>query len=153
MKTYELTYIVSPEITSEETESKAKEFEAKIQSIEGTVLKQKNPNAITLAYPIKNRASGFLGIIEFQIEPEKISELEEAVAKDDKIVRHTIVIKKPMSLRRERRPRIKPISILKTEEEKETKIEEEKISSKKVSEEKQKVELKDIEQKLDEILG
>jgi ribosomal protein S6 len=77
MKTYELTYIVSPEITSEEAEVKAKEIESIISSKEGTILRQSNPNAKALSYPIKKHASGFLGILEFQMEPEQLLELKE----------------------------------------------------------------------------
>jgi ribosomal protein S6 len=73
MKTYELSYIVSPEMTSEEAEAKAKEIESAIQSREGVILKQSNPVAKTLAYPIAKRASGFFGILEFQLEARKIA--------------------------------------------------------------------------------
>ena len=152
MKTYELTYIISPEITSEEAEEKAKEIESIILSKEGTVLKQLNPIAKTLSYPIKKHASGFFGIIEFQLEPEKLIELKEMLVKDGKIVRHMIIIKEPVRIRKERRTKIKPESIFEIEKP-EAKTEKEEPSLTKASEGKQKVELKDIEQKLDELLG
>ena len=62
MKTYELSYIISSEITSEEAEAKAREIEGAIQSREGIILKQLNPVAKTLAFPVGKRASGFLGL-------------------------------------------------------------------------------------------
>ena len=111
MKTYELTYIISPEITSEEAEAKAKEIESAIQSKEGIILKQLNPVAKTLSYPIKKRASGFFGVLEFQLEPEKLLELKEIIEKDEKIVRHMVIIKEAAEskIRKERGdPRIKP---------------------------------------------
>ncbi len=159
MKTYELTYIVSPELISEEAEAKSKEIETIIQNKEGSVLRQLNPIAKTLSYPIKKQASGYLGVLEFQLEPEKLNELEESLKKDGKIVRHMVIIKKPAKQRKERRTKTKaggpegypghPVfetkaltekpsqSVLHTQEEKTEK----------------KVELKDIEKKLDEILG
>ena len=148
MKTYELTYIVSPEITSEEAEAKAKEIESAIQSREGTISKQLNPIAKTLAYPIERRASGFFGVLEFKLEPEKLLELKEIIVKDKKIVRHMVLVKEPARIRKERRTRIKPEPAFTIEQKAEQKTEIEPAK-----EEKGKVELKDIEQKLEELLG
>ena len=159
MKTYELTYIVSPEITSEEAEAKGKEIESLIQGKEGVVLKQSNPIAKTLSYPIKKSASGFFGAIEFQSEPEKLAELGEVLAKDGKIVRHMVIIKRAAEFKKERRTRTKPAAIPLMEMEqkievKETKeyFKDEKPAGAKPAV-KEKVELKDIEQELSEILG
>lgn len=152
MKAYELTYIISPEITSEEAEAKAKEFESLITSKEGVVLKQSTPLARTLSYPIKKHASGFFGVIEFNIEPEKLPEIEAVLQKDGKISRHMVIIKQATQLKKERRTRTKPATFAKVEEKTEVEpVAKEKIVTK--SSEKEKVELKDIEQKLDEILG
>lgn len=155
MKTYELTYIISPEITSEEATSETKKIESLIQGKEGIILKQNNPVAKALAYPIKNRASGFLGVLEFQLEAEKLSELKETIEKDGKIVRHMVIIKKPIKPIKERKSRIKPVSALKTEDkiEKEEKSSAEIEHSKRPSPGKEKIELEDIDQQLDEILG
>lgn len=143
MKIYELTYIISPEITLEEAEAKGKEIESAIKSKEGTILKQANPTAKTLAFPVAKRASGFFGVLEFQLESEKLIELKETVLKDDKITRQIIIIKKPVKIRKERRAKkAEPIF-----EKLEIKTEEIK------PEIKDKVELKDIEHQLDELLG
>jgi len=143
MKTYELTYIISPEMTPEEAETFGKEVESFIQNKEGAILNQLKPTAKILAYPIKNRASGFMGVLEFQADPEKMLELKEKIQKDGKVVRYTIVIKKISKKRKERRTRkeVAPIFEKEPEVKPEIKIE------------KEKVELKDIEQKLEEILG
>jgi ribosomal protein S6 len=151
MKTYELTYIISPEITSEEAEAKAKEIESAISSKEGVILKQSNPIAKSLSYPIKKHASGFFGILEFQLEPEKLIELKEIVEKDGKIVRHMVIIKEPQKPRKERRT--KPVPAFEIDQKTEVMEKENKPSSAKASEGREKVELKDIEQKLDELLG
>jgi ribosomal protein S6 len=159
MKTYELSYIISPETTSEEAESKGKEFELAIQTKEGIILKQINPTAKTLAFPIAKRASGFFGVMEFQLEPEKLLELKDIVEKDKKIVRYIIVIKDRAKPKRERGTR-------KPDKSPEGHFDPLRQSSSEASgpatmpakqalggEEKPKVELKDIEQQLDELLG
>ncbi len=161
MKIYELTYIISPEMTSEEAEAKAKELESAITSREGTVLKQTNPIARTLSYQIKKHASGFFGFLEFQLEPEKLLELKEILVKDGKISRHMVIIKQPIEMKKERRTRTKPITGLEIEKKAEEPVyaegssetKEEKPAVETKTKEKEKVELKDIEQKLDELLG
>ena len=166
MKTYELVYVVSSEITLEEAEAKAKELESAIQKEEGTILKHSNPVAKMLSYPIKGLSSGFFGAIEFQLEPEKIAVLKEIFEKDGKILRHMLIIKKAAELKKERRTRgaskTKPVAEFGIEQK--TAVKEKDIitsTSDEVpglapadkSENKGKVELKDIEQKLEELLG
>ena len=167
MKTYELTYIISPEITSEEAGAKAKEIESVIKSKEGTILKQSNPIAKTLSYPIKKRASGFFGVLEFQLEPELLSEVKTKLEKDVKVSRHMLIIKIAAEFKKERRTKERSVSATKPVFEIEKKVtasqdeaslapserEEIKPSSAKVAAGKEKVELKDIEHELDEILG
>lgn len=142
MKIYELTYIISPEETSEQAQQKAREIESYIQNKEGVVLKHSDPVARTLSYPIKKSASGFFGALEFQLEPDKMPELKQTMDKDENIIRHMIIIKKAAELRKERRTKIK------TEEPAATAAATEETTTVK-----EKVELKDIEQKLDELLG
>ena len=157
MKAYELTYIISSEITSEEAEAKAKEIEKAISTKEGVVSKQVNPLAKALSYPIKKHASGFVGSIEFQAEPEKLVEIKEIIQKDGKIVRHMVIVKEATEFKKERRTRtlLKPKSSVPFEIEKkeESEIKNDKPASAKSSgEAREKVELKDIEQTLDELL-
>jgi ribosomal protein S6 len=150
MQTYELTYIISPEMTSIEAESKAKEIETAIQKSEGIILKQLNPIAKTLSQQIKKHASGFFGVLEFQLEQDKVAELVTMVQKDQKIVRHMILVKKPVKIKKQRRSRKEAESVIAIKTEVSTtpapEVKEETIV-------KEKVELKDIEQKLEEILG
>ena len=154
MKTYELSYIISPEITMEEASAKAKDIELAIQSREGTILKQQNPIAKTLAFPVGKKASGFLGFIEFKIEPEKLLEIKEIVAKDGKIVRHMVIIKEAQRIRKERKGKAKAAPLFEVIHKTETKHENEKPASVEGSvETKEKVELKDIDQQLEELLG
>ena len=152
MKAYELTYIISPEITSEEANTLAKEIESFIQNKGAVVLGHSQPVAKTLSYPIKSHASGFMISLEFHAESEIIEEIKEKINKNEKIVRHIIAIKKPLKIRKERRAK-QPVSpILKKEDAIERK-ELQESDTHKTSIEKEKIELKDIEQKLEELLG
>lgn len=150
MKTYELTYIISPETTSEELEAKAREIDSNVQNKEGVIIKHTNPLARVLSYPVAKRASGFLGVVEFQIEPENLPELEKTFKKDGKIVRHMVIIKEASQMKKAKRTREgSKYATPKLESKEEPKPEETEVEAKP----KAKVELKDIEQKLDEILG
>lgn len=147
MKPYELTYIISSEITAEEAEAEAKNIESFIQDKKGVILKSEKPSPKTLAYPIKRQGSGFFAILEFQLEPEHLGELKEKLQKDGKIIRHMLIIKNPVKIQKERRTRKKPlISPIFVEAIKDLPAQSEKKKSK-------KVELKEIEEKLAEILS
>jgi len=153
MKTYELTYIISSDITSEQAGAKAKEIESLILQRQGSVLKQLDPTAKALSQPIKGKASGFFGAIEFQIEPEKLLEVKEILEKDGNIARHMVIIKKAAELKKSKRTKAKsamaqaqePSAPAETPEQTEEK------PAKKPA--KEKVELKDIEEKLEELLN
>lgn len=145
MKTYELTYIISSEITSEEAGAKAKDINSSIESEEGVILRSDSPIAKTLSYPIKKMGSGYFTVLEFQIEPEKLSGFEEKIKKDEKILRHLVTIKNPARLRKERRSARKPLAPVEP-----ASIADDKIAT---DEKDKKVELKEIEKKLDELLS
>jgi len=150
MRTYELAFIINPEITLEEAKIKAKEIESLVQKKEGEILKHTDPNVKTLAYPIKKNASGFLGILEFKIEPEKTKEIQAALSKDEKIIRQMLLTKKPAKAVKEKRGKTKPNKIFTVERGTDETLKEE---SGKTPSKKEKIELKDIEEKLDELLG
>lgn len=153
MKPYELTYIISSEITAEEAEAEAKNIESLIQNKEGVILKSEKPSPRTLAYPIKKQYSGFFGVLEFQLEPEHLGELKEKLQKDGKIIRHIFIIKNPAKIQKERRTKKKPVisPILVGAVEEKEKVKD--LSAQAGKKTNKKVELKEIEKKLDEILS
>jgi len=165
MKTYELTYIISPEVNSEQIESKEKEIEGSIQTGQGVIIKQSKAAAKTLAYPIGGFSSGFFGVIEFQLEEEKLSAVKEGFNKDGKIIRNMLLIKEPVRIKKTRRSRKDEIpSILSDKKVENDAVKEdvkpeiktpafEDIKEEKADEPKAKVGLKDIEQELEDILG
>lgn len=108
MKTYELTYIISSAMTQEDAGVVAKEIETFIQSKEGVILKSEKTSAQTLAYPVKKQSSGYFCILEFQTAESNIKEIKGMLEKDKKILRHFMLIKKPIKVMKERRTR-KPL--------------------------------------------
>jgi len=149
MKSYQLTYLISPELKTEEAEGLALEIINFLQKEEVSVIKIENPKPKTLSFQIKKQESAFQAGLEFCSTPEKLKIIEEKIKKDPRILRYLIVIKEPPKKKREEKifSTIKP-SINSRE------IKEEKFFSAKNSDNKteKKVELKDIEEKLEEIL-
>lgn len=174
MKTYELTYIISSQITQEKADSIKKEFESFIQSKEGSVLSSEKISIQTLAYPMKKsrsqgpdkvedsrqsrnvrgpsissgQSSGYFVGLTFQVSEEKIKEIKEKLEKNNEILRHLILVKKPQKELKKTRIR-KPLTTLRS------KVTEE-LFFIKTHEDKKKAEpvkLDEIEKKLDEILS
>ena len=137
MKYYELTYLITPDLSEEE----AKAFQIKVNSfiadqgllVEGNVILKKK-----LAYPIKKKGQSYMAVATFNALPEKIVDLEKQLKEEKEILRYILIIKekqKNLKIRAHMAKR-KPLA-----ETKEPTIQE------------KKVELKEIEKKLDEILN
>ena len=153
MKTYELTYLISSELSEEE----AKELQTKIASLiqekGGILVEEKALLKKKLAYSVKKQSQAFLAVIIFQLPelpkevkgeeetdslrlpeplPEKLIDLEKKLKSENRILRYLILKELPLK-------KMKVARFLK-------KPEAEKIKKEK------KVELEEIDKKLDEIL-
>ena len=131
-KTYELTYLISSILTEEE----AKVLQSKIGELvvnEGGLIKDSPmPIRKKLAYPINKEVQAYLAVIDFQLKPEKLANLEKALKAETQILRYLLLIKKPFREMKRSRLVMEP-KVKKTKEEK-------------------RVELNEIEKKLEEIL-
>ncbi len=128
MRNYELTYLISPELSDEEINSLQERIKTLIQN-EGGIFSDINPL-------IKKGALIYLVSLNFQLSPEKLEAVGKQLKQESKVLRYLILVKhhtRDIPVRARRLPR-------KTE-----------APSKKTSQ--PKVELKEIEKKLDEILG
>ncbi|MFI5206304.1 MAG: 30S ribosomal protein S6, partial [Candidatus Paceibacterales bacterium] len=146
MKPYELTYIFSSETDSETAASLKKEVEVFVQGRGGLIVTSEKTLPQSLAYPIKKHRSGYFVTLEFLTEEKEIKPLKEMLEKNTGVLRHFLIIKKPIKAMKERRTR-KPLAarpeILGA---KQTAAADAKTKT-------EKVELGDIDKKLDEILS
>ncbi|MFH1509720.1 MAG: 30S ribosomal protein S6 [Candidatus Nealsonbacteria bacterium] len=137
MKYYELTYLINPDLSEEES----KAFQAKINSLiadqgvleEGNMILKKK-----LAYPIQKKEQSYMAVATFNALPEKIAELEKNLKEQKEILRYLLIIKeKQRNLKiRPHMAKRKPLA-----------------ETKEPTNQEKKVELKEIEKKLDEILN
>jgi ribosomal protein S6 len=127
MKNYELTYLIPANIADEEKKQISEHLSSLIQD-KGGVLKEGGlPIKKTLPQAIKNLVEVFSVSINFFISPDKIQEIEAGLKEEKTILRSIIVIKKILSAPKPIRKRIKESP-------------------------QKKVDLKNIEEKIDEIL-
>ena len=142
MTNYELSYLISPELSQSELEDFLKKIESLVSKT-GKILKSENPKKTKLSYPIQKKKQAFLNVFEFQAEKEKIDNLKKEIEKEKNILRYLLIKKverpafaKGTSTELGRSP---------------TAGKEEKLKKEKLKKEK-KVELKEIEEKLGKIL-
>lgn len=140
MQTYEVTYIISSHMAVEEASSVKKDFEAFLQGMGGVIVKSEKTAPLPLAYQIKKQSSGFFVTTEFQIEENQIKPLKVALEKNTKVLRHSLMVKRPVKVMKERRTR-KPVAVPDVP-----------IFAKSSGPVK-KVQMEDIDKKLDEILS
>ena len=109
MKTYELTYLISPGLSEEEQK---KLFEKVVSFLQ--------------TQPIKQSSSGLLISLDFISEPEKIEDIEKKLKAEPQIQKH-IILKKVAP-----RARVKASKRLKSPEKTEKKTEKPKVELKEI---------------------
>lgn len=135
MRHYELTYLISPDLSEDDLGALSEKINSFMLAEGGILDKSLKIVKRKLGYPIKKTGSGFLKTITFHLKPEKLPSLKKNLKDQKNILRFVLFQKTVKKVRRQAREALKkPIP-----EPKEPKA-------------KAKVELKDIEKKLEEIL-
>lgn len=146
MKLYELTYLLSPELSQEERQELLENITGLLRE-KGAVLEGSLPSVLKkLGYPIKvikdfssrkkeKKERGYLTSIDFRVDKGKAKEIQEKISGLKGIIRFMLFSKKErQDLTKKKISSFTPSRTLKEKPEK-------------------KVELKEIEKKLEEILG
>ncbi len=149
MKPYELTYIISSHIVSEQVENLKKGVEDFVQKNGGVIVKSEKSIAQSLAYPIKKHSSGFFMTLEFNAEEKDIKALKAELEKTPDILRHFIVVKMPAKIMKARRTRKPAVDETKVK----SKTENTEVFKEKAIKDEKPVADEDIDKKLDEILS
>ena len=139
MKNYELTYLISPDFSENEVATTIAKVTNSIREKEGSIKKTAEPSRIKLGYLIEKKAEAFMVSTDFSLAPEKLSDLEGFLKEQNEILRYVVLIKKEYKEKISKR-RAKPVSpvLSPAGEEEPSKA--------------GKVELKEIDDKIDEIL-
>jgi len=84
MKNYEITFIT-------QEDQKEKPVKTILEGLNGKILNTSSLGQKTLAFPIKKEKSGFYTTVNFEIEPEKLTDLNKKLALEEEILRFLIV--------------------------------------------------------------
>lgn len=134
MRFYELTSLFSSKLSEEEIKNLSEKITSFIREEGGILDKLSAPLRKKLAYPIKKEREAYLLSLEFYLDPQKLENLEKKLKEESEIIRFLLINKK---VQKEMK---KPQKLLETTPKIETPKEE-------------KVDIKEIEEKLEEILG
>ncbi len=132
MKLYELTYLISPELSPEELNFFQEKLITFLQEEKGVLIEKSKLIRKNLAYPIKKKSWAILGFLNFNLNKENLESFEKKLKAEKQILRFLILNKK-LSRKPLKVPR-KP------------------LISKKILKPRKKVDISEIEKKLEEIL-
>lgn len=124
---YELTYLASPVLDEKELEALQEKVKNFILELGGKIENELSPIKMKLGYPIQNFEEGFLVSLEYNLPPQNVEKLDQKIKGVNGILRHLIIHKGK-----------RLVKTIQKEEEKPKKP--------------KKVKLKELDQKLKEIL-
>ena len=91
MTDYELTLVLDPQAAEEEPPAAVDGVSQFIAGKGGAVSEVNYWGKRRLAYPIKNLTEGTYVLVQFQLEPEDVIELESSLKLVTEVIRHLVV--------------------------------------------------------------
>lgn len=150
---YELLYIVSNQFTEEETKPLIASVNGFIEKNGGKITFEEFWGKKKLAYKIGQFSHGYYILAEFDLATEKLAAVNNHIRLSHEIIRHMIVTKEPRTLEQIKEEKAKAEELFrKTCDKKEEKVEEKVEVKKEKVADADKIELKDLDEKLDNIL-
>jgi len=147
MKNYELSSLISSQLSEENIKSFSEKISALIKSEGAESINAKNPSRRRIGYAIKKERQAWFSVISFDLQPEKIEYLKTGLKALPEILRFMILNQKPVS-------ELAINKILENKEPKAETTEKNLGQTPEIKEPKEeKVELEEIDKKLEEILG
>ena len=108
MNNYETVFITSPVLSDVQVKETVQKFKKLITDAEGKMVHEENWGLRKLAYPIKNKATGFYFLFQFQAEGDFIGKYEKSFKHDEQILRFlTVKLEKYSLLYAEKRANLK----------------------------------------------
>jgi len=106
IKTYEVAYLISPEVAEDEVFGEAGKITSAIQDAHGLVGHIEEPKQQRLAYPIQKKKAAYFGWTTFTTAKENLPEIEKKLKQEKNIIRYLIVeeVKRPIAPIRPARP-------------------------------------------------
>lgn len=102
---YELGFILSPEVSEEETRSILDRLEQIVAQYGGQVVKVNQWGRRRLAYPIERHRDGYYVFIDMILTPETVIELERTLKVSEIVLRYMLTKRDAKAVQKEREER------------------------------------------------
>ncbi len=102
---YELGFILSPEVSEEQTRAILDRVEQVVANYNGEVVRVNQWGRRRLAYPIQRHRDGIYVFIDMILTPETVSELERTLKVSETVLRHMVKKRDPKIAQKEREER------------------------------------------------
>ena len=93
MREYEVLYIVRADLEDDKVQDAVKRVNTLIERSGGSIERTNLWGKRKLAYEVKHQKEGSYVLQDFQLEPDRVPELESALKITDEVLRHLIVRK------------------------------------------------------------
>ncbi len=91
MRTYELMFIVHPEVEGDEFTAVVERITGLIERGSGTVKEVKPWGLRRLAYPIRDQWEGQYVLVYFEMDPQSVAEFERSILLVEPVMRHLVI--------------------------------------------------------------
>jgi len=102
---YELGFILSPEVSEEQTQAILDRVEQVVANYNGEVVRVNQWGRRRLGYPIQHHRDGFYVFIDMILTPETVIELDRTLKVSEEVLRHLIKRRDPKTVQKEREAR------------------------------------------------
>ncbi|MEW6663314.1 MAG: 30S ribosomal protein S6 [Bacillota bacterium] len=90
MRTYELLYIIKPDLDAEQTTATVEKFAELVRNNGGEIAKLDQWGKRRLAYEVQDYREGFYVLMQFKAEPAAASEVERILKISDNTIKYLI---------------------------------------------------------------
>jgi small subunit ribosomal protein S6 len=99
LKSYELVYVIRPDLTEQDLGTARLDVKNHIAALNGTVEKEDNWGRRQLAFEIKDFTEGVYSLLYVNLPPEGPGKLKEQLRIDERIIRYMLTVdeRKPKS--------------------------------------------------------
>ena len=91
MRNYQLVFIIHPSFDEDQADGVINDVKDLITRNDGEIAKVESWGLRKLAYPIQKQSEGRYVLMEFDLEPQKVKEMERVLKLTEPVIRHLIV--------------------------------------------------------------
>lgn len=102
---YELGFILSPEVSEEQTRAILDRVEQVVANYNGEVVRVNQWGRRRLGYPIQHHRDGMYVFVDMILTPETVIELDRTLKVSEEVLRHLIKRRDPKTVQKEREAR------------------------------------------------